>query len=126
MSTVLYTRSVSESGRRTYHEWGHAYDSDALPFGWHLVGVLHGERTTRYGVDPARAALLAALREQKEAVGRAIFAALQGRPVVDSERARDAYRAYRAAGGCDDDVWSHASVGEIITALERALVEVKP
>jgi hypothetical protein len=118
---VLYRRVVSAGGRVSYVEDGKRWDGDAWPLGWHIVGVKAGERTVLFNVNPDRAGTLSALREHQPAVLAAVERVMLGRPVPDTARARKAYEAYRAAGGCDDDAWLRGSAMDVFDAIAHSL-----
>lgn len=119
--TVLYRKVVSAGGRVSYIEDSRRWDGNALPIGWHLVGVIPGVRTVLYGVAPDRVATLAALREHQSVVLDAVQQAMRGRPVPDTARSRKAYEAYRAAGGCEDDAWLLGSAMDVFDAITQSL-----
>ena len=120
--TVLYRRVVSPGGRVSYIEDGRRWDGEVWPLGWHIVGVRPGERTVLYGVEADHAGLLAALREHQSVVQDAIMQAMSAKPVPDTATARKAYEAYRAAGGCDGDVWLRGSAWDVFDAIMQAVV----
>lgn len=72
MKKIFYEKR----GRRYYPV--SEYDSglvDALPRGAHLILVYPGGRSTRYNVDPNRAAMIAAGRVAEDAISNAIMRA---------------------------------------------------
>lgn len=120
MSDDLLYRKV---GRR-YVPWGRVYDDGAWPLGAHLVIVQPALQTTRYGIEPDRAAVLAALGEQREAIRQAVAEALKERPQPDDETHRRAFEAYRKAGGLPGAVWYLSTATDVLRALEDALERV--
>lgn len=84
------------------------YDSDlldALPKGTHLIMVYPGGRSTRYNVDPAYAAMIAAGRVAEDAISRHIMEVSslrtpeRNRPITQEQK--DAWEALAKAMGSE-------------------------
>lgn len=104
------------------------YDSDLLdsfPKGSHLICVYPGGKSTRYGVDPAYAPMIAAGRVAEDAICRAIYEASEARPKETpiNKRQRAAWEEMKAAFG--DDMFSlhFSSTRDLAEAGIKAMQE---
>jgi len=121
---TLYAKTGTGRGTR-YVPVARHWDCDVWPHGHHLVYIPDdGGRSIRYGVDPDRVGVLAALREHRDVIQRAVAKAMKERPSLDDETAARALEAYRAAGGLPSFAYHVASAGDVLAALERALADV--
>lgn len=93
----LYRRITLPSGRYRYIPSGVPH-YDVLPIGHHLIHVAPGCTTTRYGVNPDHAAVLAAVHAHRDILTAAVCAAMSARPsryplMPEQARAWDALQA---------------------------------
>lgn len=99
---------------------------DAMPQGAHLVVVDPGVKSTRYSVDPDRAAVLAVLGQHRDQLARLIREASEAKPTKPQAAQRmKAWEAYKALLADDDPllILSRKSAMDIVDALERAILE---
>jgi len=80
------------------------YDSDLMdsfPKGCHIIMSYPGGKSTRYGIDPAYAPMIAAGRVAEDAIARAIYTESEARPKERpiTERQRKAWEEMKAAFG---------------------------
>ena len=123
MNDLLY-RKV---GRR-YHPvsmYGNEV-ADALPKGAHLIIIDDGWRSCRYNINPDHAAVLAALRMNREACMQAMRKASASRPTSRplTPLERKAYKAYADVMGAEGLMQLEmCSAADVVDALERSLIE---
>ena len=125
--TIIYKKV----GRR-YREIG-VFDDEALyyPHGAHLIIVKPGGSLTKFNIDPANSALLAAAQTMRDAMLEAMHKANRVRPVgADGYRRelaakeRKAWEAYKAiAGEKSSLILEGASLHDVIDAGIQALIE---
>lgn len=112
-------------GRR-YIEIG-TYDNEQLhfPHGAHLVWSRPGGVLTCYGIEPADAALLAAMQRAKEAMIDAMRAANVWKPCGQlTKRQQKAWEAYVAAAGDDRPIQLDGpSMHDVVEAAIKAARE---
>lgn len=102
------------------------YDSElmaAFPKGSHLVCVFPGGNSTRFGVDPAYAPMIAAGRVAKDAICDAIRnqSAVTPKEQPVTERQRAAWDEMKAAFGDEFFSIGFSSTGDIADAGVRAM-----
>lgn len=104
------------------------YDSDlmeAFPKGTHVVMCYPGGRSTRFGIDPAYAPMIAAGRYAEDAICQAIRDESEARPkqVPITERQRAAWQEMKAAFGDEFYSIEFASTRDLAEAGVRAMQE---
>lgn len=98
------------------------YDSDlldAFPKGAHLIMVVPGGVSRRYGIDPAYAPMIAAGRIASEAITKAIHTASEAKPTKTplTKRQKAAWEEMKAAFGDElfglefGSIYSYAEAG---------------
>lgn len=97
----------------------------SLPAGSHLIHVEPGIRSTLHNVNPARAEVLAALREGRDAAIAAVLSAWEAKPSRGlTPKEREAFAEYKRILGDDDaslTLW-RASASDVVDALEAAIL----
>lgn len=104
------------------------YDSDLMdsfPKGSHLVCVYPGGQSTRFGVDPAYAPMIAAGRVAEDAICRAIYAQGEARPNKQllTKRQRAAWEEMKAAFGDEFFSIEFSSTHDLAEAGVKAMQE---
>lgn len=96
---------------------------DSFPKGAHLVMVYPGGKSTRYGVDPDYAPMIAAGRVAEDAITKAIHQHSEAKPKERpiNERQRKAWEEMKAAFG--DELFSlhFASIRDLAEAGVKAM-----
>ena len=102
------------------------YDSDfadSFPKGTHIVMCYPGGQSTRYGIDPAYAPMIAAGRVAEDTICKTMYAASEMRPKERpiTKRQRAAWEEMKAAFG--DELFSlhAASIRDLAEAGVRAM-----
>ncbi len=104
------------------------YDSDlmdAFPKGTHIVMCYPGGKSTRYGIDPAYAPMIAAGRVAEDAICQAIRDESEARPkqIPITERQRAAWQEMKAAFGDEFYSIEFASTRDLAEAGVQAMIE---
>jgi len=104
------------------------YDSDLLdsfPKGAHIVMCYPGGKSTRYGIDPAYAPMIAAGRVAEDAISRAIHAKSEARPKERpiTKRQRAAWEEMKAAFGDEFFSLTFSSTHDLAEAGVQAMQE---
>ena len=104
------------------------YDSDLLdsfPKGSHLVCVYPGGKSTRYGVDPAYAPMIAAGRVAEDAICKAMYTESEAKPKERpiTERQRAAWDEMKAAFGDEFFSLTFSSCRDLSEAGIKAMQE---
>lgn len=102
------------------------YDSDlldAFPKGSHLVCVYPGGKSTRYGVDPAYAPMIAAGRVAEDAICTAMHKASEAKPkeYPITERQRAAWEEMKKAFGDEFFSLEFASIRDLAETGVKAM-----
>lgn len=102
------------------------YDSDlmeAFPKGTHIVMCYPGGRSTRFGIDPAYAPMIAAGRYAEDAICQAIRDESEARPkqIPITERQRAAWQEMKAAFGDEFYSIEFASTRDLAEAGVKAM-----
>ena len=123
------TAIYKKKGRR-YVEIG-VYDEESLyyPHGATLVWARPGSRLTRYGIEPANAALLAAAEKVRDAMEDAMRKASVMKPTgIDrtplTAKQKKAWAAYTAIAGDRSSLWLEgASLHDVVDAGIKTLID---
>ena len=102
------------------------YDSDLLdsfPKGTHIVMCYPGGKSTRYGIDPAYAPMIAAGRLAEDAICKAIHDASEARPKERpiTERQRTAWEEMKVAFGDEFFSLEFASIRDLAETGVKAM-----
>lgn len=102
------------------------YDSDLLdsfPKGCHIIMSYPGGKSTRYGIDPAYAPMIAAGRVAEDAICKAIHAASEAKPkeYPITERQRVAWEEMKAAFGDEFFSLEFASIRDLAETGVKAM-----
>ena len=102
------------------------YDSDLLdsfPKGTHIVMCYPGGKSTRYGIDPAYAPMIAAGRLAEDAICKAIHDASEAKPKERpiTERQRIAWEEMKAAFGDEFFSLEFASIRDLAETGVKAM-----
>lgn len=126
-SQLYYTKHVSVAGKVTYKPV-RVYDrnlSDALPAGYHLISVHPGGVSSRYGIIPALAPMIAASRIAEAAICDAMLVASEMRPAKPplTTEQKEAWDKLVAVMGESGRCLEYASIIEMVRAGCDAMVE---
>ncbi len=104
------------------------YDSDlmdAFPKGAHIVMCYPGGKSTRYGIDPAYAPMIAAGRVAEDAIAKAIYDMSEAKPKQTpiTERQRAAWQEMKAAFGDEFFSLTFKSTRDLAEVGVQAMME---
>jgi hypothetical protein len=99
--------------------------TESFEYGHHLVSVSPGLKMTTYQVEPEQAPILAALREHRETLAKAIKEASAKRPSSGrlTQRELAAFQVWKEMIGQDAFTILVPSAFDILDALEKLLIE---
>ncbi len=119
-SDTLYRKR----GRR-YHAvgWHDPAIWEALPEGSHLLVVQPGGKSVRLRIDPAHAAVLAAIQTHREALLSAMHEAMEARPALAplTPRQKAAWEALSEALG-RPAILEYGAISTALDAMEAAIL----
>ena len=125
MKTDTLYRKAMQGKRTVYEPVRECVEWDSLPAGFHLIQISPGQRSCTYNVEPYYAPVLAALRENRDALVKALREASAERPASRklTKREREALAAYYAIAGDEARfTMTIPAAATAIDALEAAIL----
>jgi hypothetical protein len=98
---------------------------DAFPKGTHIVMCYPGGQSTRYGIDPAFAPMIAAGRYAEDAISKAMYAASEAKPKKNpiTQRQKAAWEEMKAAFGDEMFSLQFSSIRDLAEVGVKAMSE---